>query len=124
MHIDIAATAILRRCLHDPSAVRRYDLLRGGFLWSDELPECAAGELESVIAMLAPVIAYRASLTLRQPDSRYEADWDALQAAVPSWPGFRPERIFGSPERDLRGAKLREARCIADVEKPSISDGN
>ena len=120
--MDIAATAILRRCVHDHGAVRRYDLLRGGFLWSDELPVCAASELNSVIAILAPVIAYRASLTLGQPHSRYEADWNALQAAGPSWPGFRHERIFGSVERDLRAAKLREARCIANLEKRSTSD--
>ena len=36
--------------------------------------------------------------------------------AVPSWPGFRPERIF-EPERDLRAVKLKEERFFARLDK-------
>jgi hypothetical protein len=46
-----------------------------------------------------------------------------LQAALPSWPGFRDERVFGSVERDLKAVKLKEDRCFERREKELDENG-
>ena len=111
------AKRILGACEYDPAADRTYDIMRGAFLWEDELPPRSSKDFPRAIFILARVIAYRASLTLGQPNPEYESEWAELREAVPSWPGFRQERIFGSVERDLRAAKLREDRCLARLEE-------
>ena len=108
-----AVKRILGDCSYDPSAPRSYDIMRGGFVWDDELPSANIG----AILLLSEVIAYRASLTLGQPDSEHEAAWNELSMILPSWPGFRHVRIYGQVERDLRAVKLREDRCLAKLEK-------
>lgn len=111
-----AAKRVLGACRYDPAAGRSYDILRGGFVWNDELPPYDSADHLAGIFILARVIAYRASLTLARPNSKYESEWTELRAALPSWPGFRQERIHGQVERDLRAAKLREDRCLVRFE--------
>ena len=110
------ARRILADCRYDPGAGRLYDIMRGGFVWKDELPPPGSRHHLVAFPTLARVIAYRASLTLGRPIADYEADWKTLQAVVPSWPGFREDRIHGAVERDLRAAKLKEERCLAEFE--------
>ena len=112
-----AAKKILANCVYNPAARHRYDILRGGFVWEDEAPEIDSDNFRKVIPILAPVIAYRASLTLGQPRSELQSYWEELQAILPSWPGFREERVFGSVERDLKAVKLKENRCYRKLEK-------
>ncbi|AMY07586.1 hypothetical protein LuPra_00759 [Luteitalea pratensis] len=121
--MDTMARVVLGRCVHDPTAVRVYDIMRGGFLWSDEMPPCFPLDPFELMGVLAPVIAYRASLTSGAPDSRHEVDWNALRVAVPSWPGFRQERIRGSIEGDLRAWKLWEDRSFFELEDEPGPDG-
>lgn len=111
-----AAKRILGECRYDPAADRSYDVLRGGFVWDDEVPPQDSEDYFRAIIILAPAIAYRASVTLGQPVRKHESEWRQLRKAVPSWPGFRQERIFGNVERALRAAKLWEERCLARVE--------
>jgi hypothetical protein len=124
--MDPLVASLLGQCLYDPDAERIYDIMRGGFLWSDEFPACSThDEFLLVLDVLAPVIAHRASLTLGEPDPTREDSWNALQTAVPSWPGFRLDRIYGRPERDLRAAKIREDRCLAALDRDDdTSDGD
>ncbi len=107
---------MLAECAYDPNATRVYEILRGGFLWSDELPDRESDDFIPALLQMAKVIAHRSDLTLGEPKARYQAEWDALQEAVPDWPGFRDERIYGSVERDLKEVKICEERCLRDLE--------
>jgi|GEM_PF-5853071 len=86
--------------------------MRGGFIWEDEFPTRESGNFLRAILLLSRVVAYRASLTLEDPNATYESDWCQLEDAVPSWPGFRKERIHGQVARDLKAALLRQGRCL------------
>jgi hypothetical protein len=116
------AQHILKDCVHDPNALRHYDLMRGGFVWSDEMPSEAR---LAAILLLAKVIAYRASLTLGKPRQEFEGEWNDLKEAVPTWPGFREERISDNlVKRDLMAEDKKTDRCIARLEKKLKKDGH
>lgn len=119
-----AAQQILKDCVYDPNAVRRYDLMRGGFVWSDEMPANTFKEKVQGILLLAKVIAYRASLTLGEPRQEFESEWNDLKETIPAWPGFREERIHNNQiKRDLMAEDKKTERCIARIEKELESDG-
>ena len=118
-----AVNRILGDRAFNPEARRFYDCFRGGFMWDDEFPERGKDDFRLAIPILAHVIAYRASLTLGEPALRWESAWHELRAILPSWPGFREERICGAVERDLRAAKLREDRCFARLEREFDQQG-
>ena len=108
------APEILRHCHYTEHASHVYDILRGGFIWEDEFPNEKSdlrGFLQS-IALLSKVIAYRASLTLGEPNPAYENEWNTLKRLLPSWPGFREERIYGTIERELRLIRKQEKKCL------------
>ena len=111
-----AAKKVLGACQYDPDARRSYDMLRGAFVWQDEFPPPSSLDCGLAIVTLAPVIAYRGSLTLGSPQPKLGESWRALREALPFWPGFRPERIHGQVERALKAAKLREARFFEKME--------
>ncbi len=110
------AGKILEGCKYDPSADRSYDMMRGGFVWTDELPARDSGRYLAAIALLAKVIAYRGSLTLGEPRDEYRKEWEYLMEVLPDWPGFRLDRWKGAVERDLRAAEIRATRCLAHFE--------
>lgn len=105
---------VLNGCVYDENATRSYDIMRGGFIWSDELPGSKKNQKMFVrgIFLLAKVIAYRASLTARNPRNEFEEEWSTLKSVYPSWPGFREERIYGQIERDYEAVKKKEERCF------------
>lgn len=112
------AQVILKNCTYAIDAKYHYDVMRGGFIWDDELPsrdkECT-GFFQGIL-LISKVIAYRASLTLGEPIEEYEQEWLDLQAVVPNWPGFREERIYGRIERELRVVKRKEEKCFEDID--------
>ena len=113
------AKEILSGLIYDPNAKRSYDLMRGGFIWSDELPS-RDNDYESYlksIFLLANVIAYRASLTLGKPREKLKQSWDQLKQEVPDWPGFNIERITGINIRDLKAVKLKEEKCLNSLDE-------
>jgi len=64
-----------------------YEVLSGGLLWRDEIPELAAlptGTFEA----LRGVIHYRTTLILGEPEEQYQACWSEAQRLFPKWPGF------------------------------------
>ena len=113
------AQEILSGLIYDPEATRSYDIMRGGFVWSDEVPcrEKEYAKFLKSIFLLSKVIAYRASLTLSEPREEFKGSWDELFKEVPEWPGFRPERCEGVNIRDLKAVKLKEAKGLKDLEK-------
>ena len=117
------AKELLGQCRYDPTAGRMYDLMRCGFVWRDEFPPRDTLGYLRAIELLVPVVAYRGSLTRRSPLPSMEQSWWDLKSAVPGWPGFRIERLYGQVERDLRAASLREDRCLTKWEREELSDG-
>ena len=111
------AKKILKKCTCSETANHNYDIFRGGFVWDDEMPNSDTDyeDFDKSIIILARVIAYRASLTLGEPQKRYEKDWLELKRNIPSWPGFREERIYGKIERELRIVKKQEEKCLKQL---------
>jgi hypothetical protein len=105
---------VLRSCIYDENATRSYDIMRGGFIWSDEFPNNGKDHdmLMSSIGLLVEIIAYRASLTAGKSRIEFEEEWNTLKIACPSWPGFREERIYGKIERDYKAVEKKEERCF------------
>jgi hypothetical protein len=93
----------LRQARFDPRANRGFNRAAWAFLWSDELlhhvrPICKAQGSRAESCLLA----FRSSLIEGRPIEEYRGPWEQLRAAVPEWPGFRPERCSTNLARALR----------------------
>jgi len=87
------ALAILRQARWDANAQRSYEIMSGGFRWSDErLGETAFLCVERGNWAFRYVLGYRASLSRGAPREALQAPWEQLRRECPEWPGFRPER--------------------------------
>src|SRR5262249_44476426 len=88
-----AALAILRQARWDPNATHSFEVVSGGFAWSDErLQEAAAACMEHRSWAFRYLMGYRASLTRGAPREELRPPWDQLLRECPEWPGFRSER--------------------------------
>ncbi len=108
----------LENCSFDSEAESDYDIMAGGLFWSDEVPdrnECR--EYLSVMLYLRRIIAYRASLTLNEERVEFRDKWLELKDAIPNWPGFKNDRIYGSAVRLLKIHKYKEEKIIKDLEE-------
>lgn len=111
----------MARLRHDPSAGRSYELLSGGFVWSDEHDEalreaCRAADRERAM-VFRHLFAHRASLIRGELAARFGDLWDAVVAHHPTWPGFRPERRSPSLRAELEAeasAAIEEFERVAD----------
>jgi len=68
-----------------------YDVLSGGLLWRDEIPDAsvlAPGTFEG----LRGGIRYRTTLILGEADQQYQDLWAEAKNLFPNWPGFSPAR--------------------------------
>ena len=89
-----AAISVLRKTRWSADATREYDLLSGGFLWSDEgLREVTHICMDADNWAFRKVIAYRASLIRNEPRDELREPWDQLACSCPNWPGFLPEIV-------------------------------
>jgi hypothetical protein len=102
---------------YDPNAKRGYELLSGGFTWSDEIPrsqEVSDLLYKRLCWFMQPIYAYRASLIRGEPDERFRQCWQDIERDCPAWPALRSERY--SP--DLRSELDEETeRQVAYVER-------
>lgn len=95
----------LRQTRWDPGASRNFDVLAGGFVWSDEGFREAFQEFGSFdIGPFRCVLAYRASLSRGEPREELRGSWDQLLQACPNWPGFRAERFAARLADELSAA--------------------
>ncbi len=76
---------------YDPHATKSFELMSGGFVWSDESPQ-AYDDVASGYAFRF-LLGYRTSLIMGKPQEALESVWNAVRTECPDWPGFRPERI-------------------------------
>ncbi|BBM84711.1 hypothetical protein [Candidatus Uabimicrobium amorphum] len=100
----------LRKCRYSKDAKRSYDIMRGGFIWSDELPN------DDIIyhMILARAIGYRGSLSLGEKRDDLEEDWLKIKELFPDWPGFREDRIYGQVAKDLRLEREQDENFFGD----------
>jgi hypothetical protein len=100
----------LRGLKYDPNATRSFELMSGGFLWSDERP----GDYDDVAAGYAfrLLIGFRASLICGKPREELRFVWDALRAGNPDWPGFRAERLDTALVEELDSENGRAMRRL------------
>ena len=105
----------LRGLTVDPSATRHFEMMSGGFLWSDEKP---AGYSDSAADYpLRHLLAYRASLVRGQPREELRSVWDAVLAACPQWPGFLPERCSPALAEELERAYKSSMRSLDRLDR-------
>jgi len=106
--------SILRNSRYDPEAVRAYDMLSGGFYWSDEgIKELAKASDNYLYRYL---IHHRASISAGRSKGPF-ALWEQLLLACPNWPGFRPDRSAPALTSDLEQAwKVAEASILDGME--------
>ncbi|NQT40367.1 MAG: hypothetical protein HQ581_22930 [Planctomycetes bacterium] len=114
-----AAITILRQAHWRPDAERDFELMSGGFVWSDEhLGEIALVCTEVDNWAFREVIAYRASLTRNAPRPELREPWDQLRRECPDWPGFHPERSDHSLNDALDAENeeaMRQLHRMSDV---------
>jgi len=121
-----ALVNLLGVCEYDPAAACQYDVMAGGLIWDDEIPNPSDRDSSlRACVYLRSVIAYRSSLTIGPPRGELESDWNELKQLLPSWPGFREERIHGLAERLLKIHKYREAKlldqALSELDPPDSS---
>jgi hypothetical protein len=96
------ALAILRQARWDANATYSFEIMSGGFAWSDEcLGQVAFICMERGSWAFRFVLGYRASLSREAPREEFRASWEQLQRECPEWPGFRPERRAPSLAAEL-----------------------
>ncbi len=114
-----AAIIVLREARWSPDADRTFELMSGGFVWSDErLVDVAHICTEVDNWAFRSVIAYRASLIRGVPRTELVEPWDQLRLVCPDWPGFRPERADPSLKKALDAENeemIRQLEHTSDV---------
>jgi hypothetical protein len=97
-------------------ANRKFEMLSGGFLWSDERPKRYSDAASGY--PFRCLIGYRASMILEKPREEHRVVWDSVLAGCPGWPGFRAERCDPALADELRmesAGSMREFEKIDDV---------
>jgi|SRR5208283_4847944 len=105
------ALAILRQALWDPNATRSYEIMSGGFSWSDErMTDVSFVCMAHRSWAFRFLMGFRASLSAGAPREELSPPWDQLLQECPDWPGFREERR----STELAAELHRESRrmCI------------
>lgn len=114
--VNPAIIDLLKMCQYDSAAACSYDIMAGGLIWADEVPNPSDRGLNLRISLyLRSVIAYRASLSLNQPRLEIENNWNELKKLLPNWPGFKEERIYGEAQRILKIHKYKETKLLDQV---------
>jgi len=115
------AFALLQQARWDASATRQYEIMSGGFAWSDEWPSDVAYLcVERGSWAFRYVMGYRASLIRGAPREELRAPWDQLLRECPEWPGFRPERSSPALTKDLDYESNRAFRELDELDRCMI----
>jgi hypothetical protein len=122
------ALAILRTAVYRPDAERVYEVMSGGFSWSDELlwesyPACRRHGSWAFRCLMS----YRATVISGAPQLDLRPVWDQVTREGPNWPGLRLERSSTTLATELRWASLRQCvelrRLERKLETRSPGDG-
>ena len=112
------ALAILRQAQWDANATHSYEVMSGGFAWSDErLSQSATACMAHGSWAFRFLMGYRASLIRGSPREELRPPWDQLLRECPEWPGFRPERRDPSLATELDRESRRVDVCVRRIER-------
>jgi hypothetical protein len=96
----------------DPNARLSYDLLSGGLIWSDEVPNEPIGDM----LMFRYLLKWRTDIILEKVHPDVWQYWSAAKSAFPKWPGFAPCRCTPNSELLDEFAQLsREGNASIDA---------
>lgn len=122
MQLEPDLIAILKQAAYDPEANREYDLFAGGFCWSDEFPPAYWDACTRLGHVNRYLIGHRVTRILGQNDDRFLPIWQAVEQAVPMWPGLRPERRSTALAKDLLAQYRRDEKSLRRLERESRRD--
>jgi hypothetical protein len=112
------ALAILRQARWDANATHSYEVMSGGFAWSDErISQSATACMAHGSWAFRFLMGYRASLTRGSSREELRPPWDQLLRECPEWPGFRPERHDASLATELDRESRRVDVCVRRIER-------
>lgn len=79
--------AFLQELRPSVAASVMYDMASDALVWSDELPAPGVVRVRDLWC-LRPVLRYRTTVMLGEPDRQHEDVWNAAQRLFPNWTGF------------------------------------
>jgi hypothetical protein len=109
--------ALLCKLGHDPNASREFDLMSGGFVWSDEKHGTEVAFGSPTQSLFRCLLGYRASLIRAMPIDHLRWLWVAVERGCPNWPGLRPERIDPSLAKELGAENARALRRLEVMDR-------
>ena len=113
-----AAIEILREARWIPDATRSYEIMSGGFHWSDEkLIDISRMCVDLDNWSFRFVIGYRASLIRGEPRDELREPWDQLLNECPDWPGFREERCSSILAEELNRASKKVCDDLDELDR-------
>ncbi len=95
----------LSRSLYSPSALPRYEMMRGMLVWADEAP-AHPRDYAPALCLHGDLGIYRTSLIIGRPEEVLLSLWERARERLPHWPGFRPERCEPSLIAEMRRLKM------------------
>lgn len=95
-----------------PEAVIGFEALAGALYWSDEVPRLDDPDYTS---WLRPILRYRTTVILGEPDQRYEDAWRQAKRLFPKWPGFASERCRPDSQLAVLYRKKSRASCLSFI---------
>ena len=100
------ALTILDSMIYDASATYRYDVMSGGFFWSDEFPERNTPEWKEIQYndVYRLLLAIRREITLGHMSYESHPLWAQVASEAPNWPGLHHERHRGRIVNRLKAA--------------------
>jgi hypothetical protein len=100
------AIQILDQMEFDESASYYYEIMSGGFLWSDEFPDINSDEWKDFghDFIYRYLLALRRDVMLKHKERELHPLWQQVLTEAPNWPGLREERLTGRIVRRLKAA--------------------
>ena len=100
------AIQILNNMEFDENATYFYEVMSGGFLWSDEFPDIASDEWKNFEHdfIYRYLLALRREVMLWTKDKEKHPLWKQVLSEAPQWPGLKQERLSGRIVKRLKAA--------------------
>ena len=118
------AIDVLREAVWDQDATRHFEMMSGGFMWSDEgWRDVARMCVRLDNWAFRYVLGYRASLIRESPRHELVAPWEQLLESCPDWPGFREDRCAPELRTEL-DATCEQRMAEFDELDRQLSDGS
>ncbi len=111
----------LNRTTPNTDASLHYDVMSGGYRYSDESPADSLNDFdENLILPLTTLLrflwAFRLSVVRSSPRTELAEWWDSAKALAPNWSGFSPERCSENGIQFIEFCDIRQKEWGEGVE--------